>query len=277
MKGQAVDDWEEGGLAHSAEEDDSAGIQAMLDLGYEQLDGFLVWLEEKAGIGTRVAQQDCFNAECLIDYLANHQRKTIASCGEFDLRWFLFSHYIRKAMADSETEERLPESLERFFAYLEREQHDLLPSWLPGVLDDSAFYLRRRQAYHALDADDERAWEKGFRAWSEELEDDLDARALWLPREMGEGMTWGDVMGWREATLYDEANRQWQEERGELLRQGLDVETIRDHLTTAYRVWLDTPDQRLDDLTPREVIVTERQERADEESEEGDDEDDFRN
>ncbi len=275
-----MDEWNDGGFAPRGADSETADtdIQAMLDLGYEQLDGFLVWLEEKAGIGTRVAQQDCFNAECLIDYLANHQHKTVAECDEFDLRWFMFSHYIRKAMADPETEERLPASLERFFAYLEYEHHETFPSWLRGVLEDSAFFQRRRQAFQSLDANDERAWEQGFRAWSAELEDDLDARALWLPREMGEGMQWGDVMGWREATLYEEANRQWQRERRELLGEGLDVETARDYLTSSYRVWLDTPDQRLDDMTPREVIVIERQERADAEPDEDseEEEDEFR-
>src|SRR5689334_19597965 len=90
------------------EPQEEADIQSLLDAGYEQLDGFVTWLEETLGLDTRTAQQDCFNAESLLDYLANHQHKAAADINEFELRWFLFSHYIRKAMAEPETEERLP-------------------------------------------------------------------------------------------------------------------------------------------------------------------------
>src|SRR5581483_1026281 len=249
------------------EEADDPDIQAILDIGYDQLDEFVVWLEETLGLDTRTAQQDCFNAEMLIDYLANQQRKTASEINEFDLRWFLFSHYLRKAMADAETEERLPDSLQRFFAYLEAEQGYVAPDWLRGVLDERAYYLARRAAYAALDGEDEREWEAGYRAWCAELEDDLDARCLWPPRELADGFVWGDTMGWREATLQDEANRFWQQERAELMELGMDCESMRGRLLDAYYQWLDTPQARLDDQTPREVILTEREARQEMEEE----------
>jgi hypothetical protein len=242
-------------------------IQRLLDQGYDQLDGFVRWEEERLGIGTRVAQQDCFNAEVLIDYLANHQQKGVAAITEYDLRWFLFSHYIRKAQADPETEERLPDSLTRFFQYLSTEHAELAPTWLSQVLDDQAFYQQRRLAYHELDQLDEQEWEEQFQEWCRELEEDLDLRSLWLPRDLGNGMEWSRVMGWREATLQHEANRSWQEERERLVQEGYDIDSIREQLTLDFHVWLDTEQDRLDGMTPREEIVTEREERNVEEEE----------
>jgi len=244
-------------------EGDDPDIEALLNVGYEQLDGFAEWLEASLGLDTRTAQQDCFNAEALIDYLANQQRKAAADINEFELRWFLFSHYIRKAMADAETEERLPDSLRRFFTYLSAEHGYAMPSWMQAALDERPFYLARRQAYADLDSEDEREWEEGFRAWCAELEDDLDTRALWLPRDMGEGMDWGDIMGWREATLQEEANQLWQEERQTLLDDGMDYETARSRLLDSYYLWLDTPQERLEGATPREIVLDERRGRED--------------
>lgn len=238
-----------------------AAIEALLDVAYEQLDGFVAWLEQKRGVNTRTAQQDCFNAEALLDYLANHQRKSADAINEYELRWFLFSHYIRKAQAEAETEERLPLSLQNFFQFLQAEHGYTWPNWLRDGLDDHAFYLKRRRDYAALDSEDERAWEVGFQTWCAELEDDLDTRALLLPRELGDGMLWGEVMGWREATLWGEANDLWQAERAELLDSGLDFDRIRNPLYEVYRRWVDTPQDRLDGQTPAEVILDERQER----------------
>ena len=196
-----------------------ADIQEILDEGYERLDQFMQWGEETLGLDARTVQQDCFNAESLMDYLANSHRKRAEDVNEFELRWFVFSHYIRRAMADIETEERLPDSLRRYFEFLRSEHAYFVPDWLHAALDDRAFYEKRLRAYHAL-PEDEREWQMGFRQWSEELEDDLDTRCLWLPREIGDGLQWQDPMGWREAALYEEANRVWQSERTELLFAG---------------------------------------------------------
>ena len=258
------DDIPEGGW-HLENEENNQDIQELLDLGYEQLDAFTNWVDTTLELGPRIAEQDCFNAEFLIDYLANQHRKSITNINEFELRWFMFSHYIRKASAEEEIEERLPESLQRFFSFLRREHRELTPLWVDSVLDDTAFFARRRREYAILDSQDERAWEIGFRNWCAELEDDLDTRCLWLPREIGDGQEWSEVMGWREATLYQEANENWQREREQLLRDGLDFESARTELLDSYEAWLGTPQTRLDDENPREVIQTERLERAEEE------------
>ncbi len=265
----AEDNIPEGGLHQETEDDnpDLEDIQELLDMGYEQLDAFREWVDTRLELGSRIAEQDCFNAEFLIDYLANQHRKSAANINEFELRWFLFSHYIRKAAAEEEIEERLPESLQRFFGFLRREHRELTPEWVEAVLDDTAFYAKRRRDYALLDIEDERAWETGFRAWCEELEDDLDTRCLWLPREIGDGLEWSEVMGWREATLFQEANGNWQRERERLLRNGLDYEAARTQLLDTYEAWMDTPQARLDDETPREVVIAERLEIEEEQDE----------
>jgi len=243
------------GEAHRSE------ILDLLELGYEQLDAFVAWDEEAMQVGARIAQQDCFNAELLIDYLANHHQKGISGINEFDLRWFILSHYIRKAQADPETEERLPESLTRFFQFLRMQHSELVPSWLSSVLEDDAFYQHRRLAYHELDQMDEHAWDQEFHEWCRELEDDLDLRGLWLPRDLGDHLQWSPTMGWRESTLQGEANRDWQRERERLVHSGVDFDTIRERLTVEFQLWVDTPQARLDGMTPREVIVAERADR----------------
>lgn len=250
----------EGGLSSDTGDTDQ-DTQALLELGYDQLDGFRIWVDERLEFGSRIAEQDCFNAEFLVDYLANHQHKSVADINEFELRWFLFSHYIRKAMADDETENRLFESLQRFFGYLHKEHQELVAPWVAGTLDDVGFYMNRRLAYASLNDVDEQTWEIGFKNWCDELEDDLDTRCLWLPRDLGNGVEWSEAMGWREATLYAEANALWQRERDNLLRGGLDYESVRIELLDNYYGWIETPQSKLDEMTPMEVIQIEKIER----------------
>jgi len=249
--------------AEDSEHDDT-DIQVLLDIGYEQLDGFVAWLETSVGADSRTAQQDCFNAEVFIDYLANQHHREATEINEFELRWFVFSHYIRKANADYAIEERLPTSLERFYRYLAAQYDYSIPRWLTAALDDEEYYLKRRSDYRGLDSEDERRWEEGFKEWCLELEDDLDTRCLWLPRDFGDGMFWADAMGWREATLQQKANRGWQRERESGLAEGLDFEALRERLLRWYNDWLDMPQPRLEDSSPREVILEEHLDRAEE-------------
>lgn len=237
-------------------------IQELLDLGYAQLDGFVNWLERQLEMDTRTAQQDCFNAESFVDYLANHQRKSAVYANEFDLRWFVFSHSIRKSIADRETQERLPDSLLHFFHYLHAQYGMTLSDWISATLEDNLFFVQRLRALHELASGDEAEWKAGFRDWCEELEDDLDMRCLWLPDDMGEGMVWGEQMGWREATLRDDANGLWQRERDERLADGPSFDAMRERLVASYIIWLDTPQSRLEGASPRQTIRGERAEQT---------------
>lgn len=254
------------------QEDTSPDIQELLDEGYETLDRFVSWLETVLQLDTRAIQQDSFNAESWIDYLANHQRKRAEDANEFELRWFVFSHAIRKSLGSLDTQERLLQSLSRFYSFLRTERKFAVPDWLSRVLDEEGAYLKRLHEYRALDAEDEAAWQRGFQAWSEDLADDLNDRVLSLPREIDEVLSWGDAMGWREATLWDEANQNWQQRRIELLENETNFDEIRRELTDEYQAWLNAPQERLDDETPYQLIVEERAS-APERDEDADDED----
>lgn len=238
-------------------------IESILEAGYEQLDSFARWLERQMGLAARACERDCFNAETLIDYLANFRRKSSTDIAEFDLRWFMLSHYIRKAGADRETEERLPISLQNLYTYLEK-NHGYSPApWLWVVLEDHGAFLKRCREYAQLDSEDERAWSVGFTIWCQELDDDLDARCLSLPKELSHNLTWADRMGWREATLWEAANNLWQEERDVLLAEGMGYDDVRERLVASFRSWVDTPQARLDGKTPVETILEEQQDAAD--------------
>ncbi len=256
-------------------DDDRPGISEILEAGYEMLDRFVHWLEADVRLDTRAAQQDCFNAECLLDYMANQHRSAIANLNEFQLRWFYFSYYIRKANGDDETETRLPESLVRLFEFLRAEEGYQAPGWLASVLNEASRYFDRRREYRDLDPENESVWLAGFRDWCAELEDHLDARSLWLPRDCGDGLYWGDRMGWREAGLHEEATRLWQEERELMLAEGLDLEAIRDRLAGSFQIWMDTPMTRLDGSTPRDIILLERSEAVADAEEAGDEQDEI--
>lgn len=251
---------------------DETGITELLDLGYQQLDRYVEWSESALRLDSRIAQQDVFNAEALMDYLANQHRKAIADMNEYELRWFVFSHYIRKAMADAETEERLLSSLERFMGYLARMREVEITDWMRSVLDEASYYHKRRAAYHLLSSEDEREWKLGFKEWCAELDDDLDSRCLLIPADLGDGLTWSDNMGWREATLRDEANAIWQRERDQLLIEGMSYDQIRDQLMIAYFAWADTPQARLEGLSPSETILAERLETPEADEDDGLDE-----
>ena len=242
-------------------EPESSRTQEILDNGYELLDGFTEWLDLSLKVETREAQQDCFNAESYVDYLANFAQLTVFEATEYDLRWFAFSYYPRKAMGDDPTELRLLDSLRRFIEFLRAEQGYTVPDWVYATLEEKDFYVRRRAGYHALNADDERAWANGFEDWCAELESDLDTRCLWLPSDMGEGARWGDTQGWREAALYQEGLRLWLKERDELMGFGQDFDAMREELFISYMDWLDQPQEKLEGETPREVIMAERAER----------------
>jgi hypothetical protein len=248
------DEWREPEL-----NEENPDIASLLDEGYETLDEFGRWLEEQLELPERTVQRDMFNAEAYVDYLANTAHKAPAAANEYDLRWFIHSHYIRKSLAERETAERLLHSISNFY-HFQASTTGLRPApWVSAILEDSTYYLKRLQEYGALDQEDERAWEMGFRAWCDDLIDDLDSRCLAMPREISGGLTWNDVSQWKEAGLRDEANRIWQEERERLLAQGFSFDEMRPPLLEAYERWVHTPQEKLDDQSPLEVIYDERE------------------
>ncbi len=255
------------------EDESSSRITAILDSGFELLQAHSNYLLNDIHLLKHVITQDYDNIDFLIDYLANHHSKSVLEINEYELRWFIFSYYIRKSTLGSDTEERLFSSLDRFFTFLTRNYGFQPADWLQGVLDEENYYQARRGAYRSLNEEDERLWKEGFQHWCEELNSDLDARSLLVPNELGDGITWSDAMGWREATLRNEAVNLWQSEREQLLGAGAIAETIREQLVIVYLEWVDTPQDRLDGQSPAEVILAERLE-SDQEVEDDEAEDD---
>ncbi|MCS6775120.1 MAG: hypothetical protein RMJ43_15855 [Chloroherpetonaceae bacterium] len=221
------------------------------------------WIRCLPGVDAHAAQRMCYNTEFFLDYLVNQFEKPVQQINEFELRWFLFSDYIRNARVDEDTALTVLDSLRYFFDFLSESESWSRPQFVDEVLSERAYYLERRRKYLLLDAENVLVWHTGYRRWCEELEDYLDARCLWLPRDMGKGMEWGEEAGWREGTLRREAHRRWLEEREALLQEGWDFETVRTRLFDSLMVWLDTPQRRLGNATPREVIAQERSECAD--------------
>ena len=70
-------------------------IQEILDSGYDLLAEFSVWLEKSLRIDHDTAEQDIYNIESFMEYLAYRGRRSLLKPDEFHLRWFVFSHYIR--------------------------------------------------------------------------------------------------------------------------------------------------------------------------------------
>ena len=243
---------------YDADAPDDGGISALLDTAFTQALAFQLWCRNVCKLEEAIIQQDNTNVESLLDYLANYHRKTFAMANEYDVRWFIFSHYIRKSNEEPETEERLLSSLRRFLSFLEDTTDYEVPDWFAAALDDTAFYQRRRAQYHGLSSEDEKQWQTGFDIWCEELSTDMDARCLLLPDTIGGGLFWSKEMSWREATLHAEANVRWQQEREELLADGFVFEQLREPLQISYLEWLDTPQDKLDGQSPYDVIQAEQ-------------------
>jgi hypothetical protein len=257
---------------YDADAPDEEGISGLLESAFALSIAFQEWSRSVCKLDEKLIRQDATNAESMLDYLANYHRKPFVKANEFEVRWFIFSHYIRKNSEDPETEERLLSSLRRFLSFMEDTTDYLVPDWFTAALDDVPFYQRRRAQYHGLNSEDEKEWRTGFEMWCEELNTDLDARCLLLPDTIGSGLFWSKEMGWREATLQAEANMLWQEQREELIADGFAFEQMREHLQISYLEWLDTPQDKLDGQSPFDVIQAEQLDAAEDSDQDTDDE-----
>ncbi len=246
-------------------DDSTSLISSLIDEGYNLLDDFIRWLEEELGATARLVQQDSFNGELLMEFLAHSHSKGFGEINEYELRWFIYSHAIRKSIADDNTQQRLPVSLINLFHFIQVKKELQIEPWLTTILQDGEAYQNRLQSYTSLSAEDEQKWQEGFAEWCAELDSDLEMRCLAIPADLGQGMYWRDEMGWREATLREEANRIWQQERLELLGSGADFEEALRQLQTSYYIWTDMPQDKLDGFTPSQIIMEEREARPERE------------
>ena len=248
-------------------DDSTSQISILIEEGYNVLDEFIRWLEENIGATARLVQQDSFNGELLMEYLAHTHSKGFSEINEYELRWFLYSYSIRKSIADDNTQQRLLVSLSNLFHFLQSTHDVQVEPWLTTVLQDGEAYQSRLHTYITLSAQDEQKWQEGFAEWCRELDSDLEMRCLAIPADLGHGLYWRDEMGWREATLREEASRVWQAERMELLNLGADFEEALRQLQTSYYTWTDMPQDKLDGFTPSQIIMEEREGRPERDDE----------
>ena len=97
---------------------DGRDISSLLEQAYDLLDGFQQWCRKVCKLDERIIAQDCSNVDAFLDYLANYHQKRYSETNEFEVRWFLFSHIVRKSPEDPEAAERVLSSLRRFISYL---------------------------------------------------------------------------------------------------------------------------------------------------------------
>ncbi len=252
-------------------EQETADTQELLDSGYDELDKYGNWLGTHTGTDNRTLERYSYVLEALIDYLANYPKTDFRSMTEYDLSWFCYFYFIRLGTPDSAMHDVLLPALSSFVTWMKFEYEWLSPSWLGSLIADETMYNRRLASYRLLETMSESDWTEAFDLWCNELNDYLDSRCMLIPSEIGNGITWGNTMGWREKALYDHCARRWQHEREVRLNAGAGYEEIRQSLLNSYTSWLETPQERLDMASPREVIMLER---MDNDTTEDDEEDD---
>lgn len=237
-------------------------VSSLVERNEAFLHRFVKWMAQHEQYPEYVQLWHYANVEAFLDYLATYAKTPLEQVNEFDVRWFLYHYYIRRDMdeMDEEATHILLQSLALFYRFLQEEAAWVLPNWLLNVLSDQSFFEKRLLDYRKLSALPEEEAERGYAAWNKELLDDLDARLLLIPNEIGEGLSWMQPSGWREAALYEEALRMWLKLRSELLTRNVDEHSLQESLIGAYQAWLRTPQDRLDHQTPVEVILAEREE-----------------
>jgi len=229
------------------------------------LEAFLNWMAALPGYTSSQIRWHYANVEAFLDYLSTVAQIAAFNLNEFDLRWFLFHYYIRHDSAYMEEEARhiLPASLALFFQFLKEEAGWEIPHWTLEALQNQAWFETRLVDYQKLSTLDIESAELAYSRWNQELLEDLDNRLLLLPKVLVEGILWNEPAGWREAALYRQALRLWLKLRQELLTDpNLEESDIREILLSAYASWARTPQERLENQSPIEVILAERDERA---------------
>jgi len=228
------------------------------------LEAFLNWMAALPDYTSQIRWHYA-NVEAFLDYLSTVAQITVFNLNEFDLRWFLFHYYIRHDSTYMEEEARhiLPTSLALFFRFLKEEKEWEIPQWVFETLQNQAWFETRLVDYQKLSTLDIESAELAYSRWNQELLEDLDNRLLLLPKVLVEGISWNEPAGWREAALYRQALRLWLKLRQELLTDPtLEESDIREILLSAYASWVRTPQERLENQSPIEVILAERDERA---------------
>jgi len=149
------------------------GWERQLKEAEELVRRFAHWLVEEKGLSPEEADGYGFNAYTLADYLIRGEGLTPETVDERALKWFLYSHYIRKCMAPEETELALPRSIGLFYEYLQAlgRMDDI--GWIQAICADEDKYLARRAGYRSLNVEEDAAFQRGFERWINELRQEI--------------------------------------------------------------------------------------------------------
>lgn len=158
--------------------------ERQLEEAGELVQQFAQWLVDEKHLGPEEASGHSFNARSLADYLICRERLTLETVNERALKWFLYSYYIRKCMAPEKIELALPRSIGLLYEYLQAlgRMDDI--GWIQAICADEDKYRARRKGYWDLDAEDERAFERGFEKWINELR--LEIMPAGVPDDLAE-------------------------------------------------------------------------------------------
>lgn len=238
--------------------------EILFDL-YSNLPEFEIWLDEKQKLSKIIIGCHLQNAEEYFDYIANEHQILFHHSTEFIVKWFVYSEYLRTTDTSEQEREILLSSLNLLNSFFKLKGKGIEDDWFIRVIEDDEYYQLRLTTYGSMEKLNEQEWKNAFDIWCVELNEMLDSKCLMVPNYIGDGMTWGNTMGWREKTLMDEANRMWQYFRTELIGQGMSFEEMRPKLEGAFTRWLAEPQEKLDGLSPSQMIGLERMEREEQE------------
>lgn len=215
---------------------------------------FRFWLEEK-GLKENKVRQYSLNVELFLKFLTYYQVIPVAAVHEYDLRFFLYEWYPRKALeSDRRRAKTLLTSLKKFFQFL-LEEEEISCTWSGPILADRAIFIKRWESCPFNFMADQTT-----ETWEQEGYADLDARQFHPDGNMGITSEWGEAgMGVEEEELHSELHRRWLIWRDELILSGIaHPGELRAELVERQRVWEQTPHPNYQHRPPIDVIEDER-------------------
>jgi hypothetical protein len=198
------------------------------------------------------ATHDEQDADFFVQLMHGEQGVRLPAVTELDLRTFLYDLLPRKSMTTKEHGNAIRASLERFFDYLAASEELCYP-WATAILRDDPAFEERWESCPGRQRND------ALGAWMAELYEDLDARVMLPANQLAGVGEWGETMGVEESQLYTTLGREWLRWRdAEIALGNRTPKELWDRLTARQAEWEQTPQARLGDRPPSEVIVRER-------------------
>jgi hypothetical protein len=207
---------------------------------------------ERDGTAPAIVERRAADATLFLQGLAEAQRVTLQACTELDLRVVLYDWVFRIAGLRAKQAADLAEGLEPFITYLARHEGLELPWALPIVRDLDGLAERERRRPKGSDP-------KAEVRWTEDLNSDLEARALRPSVYLGDEDEWSARPGPVEAALWRELTRRWLLWRDELIAGGNSrAGALHLALQRRQREWERAPHAGYAGRAPVELIEEER-------------------